>query len=82
MKDTKKKDVKKSPMTLTTASRLLAEEHPEFAFSAAQLQSMCKRRLIPCLCLPTCGLERKYRHMVNYHEVVRHFKSCLRTAIS
>jgi hypothetical protein len=76
------KDIKKHPMLLTKAAKLLAEEHPEFAFTAAQLQGMCKRRLIPCLCLPTCGMERKYRHMVIYPEIVRHFKSCQRSAIS
>lgn len=78
----KKNDEKRSPMTLAKAARYLAEEHPEFAFSAGQLQNLCRTRAIPCLSLPTCGLERKYRHMVVYHELVRHFKQCQRPAIS
>lgn len=76
------KDKKKHPMTLTMAARLLAEEHPEFAFSAAQLQGMCKKRVLPCMSLPTCGVQRKYRHMVYYPDVVRFFEGCQRSAIS
>lgn len=76
------KDDKKHPMILTKAARLLAEEHPEFAFTAAQLQGMCRKRLIPCLSMPTCGTQRKYRHMVVYPTLVAHLKSCQRPAIS
>lgn len=69
-------------MLLTKAARLLEQEHPEFAFTASQLQSMARKRLIPCLSLPTCGTQRKYRHMVVYTELVRHLKSCQQPAIS
>lgn len=81
-KKTSKKDPKKHPMLLSRAARLLEEEHPEIAFSAAQLQSMCERYTVPCMRIPTCGLTRKYRHMVHYPTLVRHLKDCLQTAIS
>ena len=44
------KDIKKHPMLLTKAAKLLAEEHPEFAFTAAQLQGMVMA--LPSIVLP------------------------------
>ena len=76
------KDIKKHPMTLAKASDLLVAEHPEIAFSAVQLRNMCKTRTIPCVEVPNCGLQRKYRHMVHYPTLVRHLKGFLQTAIS
>lgn len=64
------------------AAQLLAEEHPEFAFNAVQLQSLCRKQLVPCIQLPTCGTQRRYRYMVHYPTLVKHLQGCLKTAIS
>ena len=77
-----KYDLKKHPMTFTQAARLLAEEHPEIAFSAVQLRSMAQRRVIPCLQLQSCGTIRKTYKMVNYPELVKHLLSCKIDAIA
>ena len=77
-----KKADKKRPMLLATAARLLEEEYPEMAFSAAQLGSMCRKRVIPCINMPTCGMSRKYRNMVYYPQLVSFLKRCQQTAIS
>ena len=69
-------------MTLAKASDLLAEEYPEIAFSPVQLKNMCNNHTIPCIEVPNCGLQRKYRHMVHYPTLVRHLKGFLQTAIS
>lgn len=72
---------KKHPMTMTMAAKLLADEHPEFAFSAVQLQRMASKRVIPSLEIPACGLKRKYYRMVNYPALVKHLQGCYKTAI-
>lgn len=76
------KDYKKHPMLLSRAAKYLEEEYPEIAFSAAQLQNMCETYTIPCMRVPTCGLTRKYRHMVYFPELVRHLKTFKQTTIS
>jgi hypothetical protein len=72
---------KRHPMLLTRAAALLAEEHPEIAFSAVQLRDMCSRRTIPCMEVPTCGMTRKYRHMVHYPTLVKFLKGCIQPVI-
>ena len=72
---------KKHPMLLARAAALLAEEYPEIAFSACQLQNMCKKRTIPCMVMPTCGMSRKYRHMVHYPTLVKHLQNCIQPVI-
>ncbi|MBO5863089.1 MAG: hypothetical protein J6Q59_02340 [Paludibacteraceae bacterium] len=69
-----KSALKKHPMTFAMAARLLEEEHPEIAFSAAQLQRMASKRAIPFLEIPACGTQRTYYRMVNYSSLV----SCLK----
>jgi hypothetical protein len=74
-------DYKKHPMLLSRAARFLAEEHPEIAFSECQLQNMCDTHTIPCMAVPTCGMTRKYRHMVHYPTLVKFLKGYIQPVI-
>lgn len=75
-------DPKKHPMTFALAARLLAEEHPEIAFSAEQLRRMARNRAIPCLRVPACGTIRQTYNMVNYNDLVKHLLKCKQEAIA
>lgn len=75
-------DPKKHPMTFAKAARLLAQEHPDFAFTAEQLRRMAHRRVIPCLTMQSCGNIRTTYNMVNYPELVKHLLKCKQEAIT
>lgn len=62
------------PVSLKTAEQVLKEQFPHFYFSESQLRTMCIKRLMPHMEMPTCGRQRKVRYMVRVREIVNHFK--------
>ena len=80
MKNTKKIN-KKTPMLLSDAARLLAEEHPNIAFSAEQLRRLARKKIIPTLEMPACGVLRPSYHYVCYTELVAFLKRCYKPSI-
>lgn len=66
--------IKEIPVSLEQAECLLLRFHPESYFSESQLRTMCIKRLMPHMELPTCGRQRKVRYMVRVREIVNHFK--------
>lgn len=76
-----KKINRKAPMLLSDAAYLLADEHPGFAFTANQLRRMARKRIIPTLEMPACGIKRTSYHYVNYDELVTYFQRCYKPAI-
>lgn len=69
-------------MTIAAAARLLAEEHPDIAFSANQLRRMARTRTIPALEVPACGVQRKSYHMVNYNKLVNYLLTFSKATIT
>lgn len=72
---------KKHPMTFAMASRLLAKEYPDLAFSAVQLRRMAARNAIPSKEIPACGVKRTYYRAVYYPDLVAALKKFNRSAI-
>lgn len=69
-------------MSFSEASKRLAKEYPEFAFTAEQLRRMARRRVIPSIEIPTCGTCHQSFHKVCYDELVAFFQTCKREAIA
>lgn len=68
------------PLTLSAAAEALRTQYPHFYFTESQLRTMCIKRLVPHLELPTCGRLRRVRYMVRVRELVNHFKKQYRPA--
>ena len=68
-------------MKLSDAAILLADEHPNFAFSAVQLRRFARKKIIPTVEMPACGVLHPSYHYVNYDELVTFFKRCYKPSI-
>lgn len=75
--------MKEKPVMVTyaEAARRLAEEHPEFPYTATQLQRMCDRRQLTCMIHPACGMQRRTYGQLNYNTLVVELSARLKPAI-
>lgn len=62
-------------VSLNRAAAVLAEAHPEYAFTARELREMCDGCVVPCMILQGKGLVRKARYFVSVEKLVKFFKS-------
>lgn len=56
---------------LTTAARLLEQEHPELSMSADSLRRRCVANLVKYRYKRTNGVMRKVRYQVNMEQLVK-----------
>lgn len=68
-------------VTYEEAARRLAVEHPEFPYTAIQIQRMCNNRQLTCMMHPSCGVQRRTYGQVNYNTLVAELTKRLKPAI-
>ena len=80
-KTSKKTGEKPVMVSYAEAARRLAAEHPEFPYTATQLQRMGDRRQITCMFHPSCGMQRRTFGHLNYNILVAELSARLKPAI-